>query len=74
MKLICMFLLIYIINNIIRILCAYGMFCSFSNGYYFLSAILFIGALKRDWLIVDTMGYGNKVQIGIDNHHRMEKH
>ena len=68
-----MFLIIYIINNIIRVLCALCMFWSFSNGYYIIASFAFIGAMKRDWLIYDPMGYGYKVQIGVDTNHKGKK-
>lgn len=55
---------VYIATNIIRILCGWGMFVAFGSGNYLLAAILFIGALKRDWLIYNPIGYGNRVQVG----------
>lgn len=69
-----MFLVIYIINNIIRVLCALCMFWSFSNGYYIIASFALIGVMKRDWFIYDPMGYGHKMQIGIDTNHRRKKH
>jgi hypothetical protein len=68
-----MFLLIYLVNNIIRVACAYGMFLSFGRGYYLLAAILLLGALKRDWLVFDTMSYKNKIQFGVNSYNCRKK-
>jgi hypothetical protein len=38
----------FILNNIIRLLCAWGVFCFFSRGWYIAAAFLFLGAITCD--------------------------
>lgn len=60
-----MVLFVIIINAIIRILFAWGMFCAFSNGHYFLASICLIGAIKRNWIVFDAK-YNRRIHINLD--------
>lgn len=60
-----MVLFIIIINAIIRIMFAWGMFCAFSNGYYFIASVCLIGAMKRNWVVFDAK-YNRRIHINLD--------
>lgn len=60
-----MVLFVIIINSIIRIMFAWGMFCSFSNGHHFLASICLIGAIKRNWIVFDAK-YNRRIHINLD--------
>ena len=61
-----MILLIYIINTLIRLVCGWGMFYTFSDGNYILASFCLLGAMKRNWLVFDWK-YTNSIKLGIDN-------
>ena len=60
-----MVLFVIIINAIIRILFAWGMFCAFSNGNHFLASVCLIGAIKRNWIVFDAK-YNRRIHINRD--------
>lgn len=68
-----MFLVIYIINTLIRLVCGWLMFYSFVSGYYLLASFFLLGVLKHNWLVY--RGYGNRgnVHIGIDFSDKLKK-
>lgn len=57
-------LFIYVVNAVIRILCAWGMFVAFINSHLFLAGFLLICAMKKNWLTYDYK-YTQKIHFWI---------
>lgn len=60
-----MYLFVYCLNTIIRIVWAWLMFCAFANGSYFVAGLCLICALKNNWFIYSTK-YGKRIYMNID--------
>ena len=47
-----MCLVVWVINVIVRILLAWGMFNAYHSGHLLLAGVCLVGVMKRDWLSV----------------------
>lgn len=68
-----MILIVYLINNIIRLVCGFCLFYSFNSGYYLLASFFLLGVLKRNWLIYNVYSGRNKIQISVDPNYLIKK-
>lgn len=58
------YFIVSMVNTVIRVLLAYGMFLSFSGGHLLLAGICLAFLMKRSWIVYDDR-YGKNIYVDI---------